>query len=161
MISMISAVTKNGVIGHHGSIPWHLPADLRYFKTQTVGHVVVMGRKTFESIVEVLGKPLPDRENVVLTRDTEYNPAGATVLHSIEEARERHPDFIVIGGATLYEQCMPIADRLYVTEVHTELIGDTYFPTIDPAVWTEVGREDHQADEKNQYDYSFVTYERI
>lgn len=161
MISMIAAVTDNGVIGHHGGIPWHMPADLRYFKSTTMGHTVVMGRKTLQNILDVLGTPLPGRENIVLSRDPEFSVDNVKTVSSIDEVREQYPDAMVIGGATLYEQFMPLASRLYMTEVHTTLEGDTYFPHIDMNVWAEVSREDHQADERNQYNYSFVTYERV
>lgn len=161
MISMIAAVTDNGVIGHHGGIPWHMPADLRYFKSTTMGHTVVMGRKTLQSILDVLGTPLPGRENVVLSHDPEFQVDEVKTVSSIDEVRTQYPDAMVIGGATLYEQFMPFAGRLYMTEVHTTLEGDTYFPHIDMNIWSEVSREDHHADERNQYDYSFVTYERL
>lgn len=160
MISMIAAVTDNGVIGHHGGIPWHMPADLRYFKTTTMGHTVVMGRKTLQNILDVLGTPLPGRDNVVLSHDPEFHVDGVTTVSSVEAVPTAYPDAMIIGGATLYEQFMPFAGRLYMTEVHTTLEGDTYFPHIDMQEWKEVFREDHTADERNQYDYSFVTYER-
>lgn len=158
---MIAAVTDDGVIGHHGGIPWHMPADLRYFKETTLGCTVVMGRKTFESILDVLGKPLPGRDNVVLTRNTDFRLDGVSTVSTVDAVRKQYPDAMIIGGATLYEQFMPYADRLYMTEVHTTLEGDTYFPHIDMNTWREVSREDHPADENNQYDYSFVTYERV
>lgn len=161
MISMIAAVTDDGVIGHHGGIPWHMPADLRYFKETTLGCTVVMGRKTFKSILDVLGKPLPGRDNVVLTRNTDFRLDGVSTVSTVDAVRKQYPDAMIIGGATLYEQFMPYADRLYMTEVHTTLEGDTYFPHIDMNTWREVSREDHPADENNQYDYSFVTYERV
>ena len=157
---MIAAVADNGVIGNHGGIPWHMPADLRYFKTTTMGHAVVMGHKTLQNILDVLGTPLPGRENVVLSHDPTFSVDGVKTVSSIDEAREQYPDAMVIGGATLYEQFMPYTGRLYMTEVHSTLEGDTYFPHIDMTVWTEVSREDHIADDRNQYDYSFVTYER-
>ena len=138
-----------------------MPADLRYFKTTTMGHTVVMGRKTLQNILDVLGTPLPGRENVVLSHDPGFSVEGVKTVSSIDEARELYPDAMIIGGATLYEQFMPFADRLYMTEVHTTLEGDTYFPHIDMNVWSEVAREDHKADERNQYNYSFVTYERV
>lgn len=158
---MIAAVTDNGVIGHHGSIPWHMPADLRYFKTTSMGHTVVMGRKTLQNILDVLGTPLPGRDNVVLSHDPAFHVDGVSTVGSVDDVRDQYTDAMIIGGATLYEQFMPFAGRLYMTEVHTTLEGDTYFPHIDMNVWSEVSREDHAADERNQYDYSFVMYERV
>ena len=160
MISMIAAVADNGVIGHHGGIPWHMPADLRYFKTTTMNNTVVMGRKTLQNILDILGTPLPGRTNVVLSHDSSFHVDDVATVGTVGQVLDQYPDAMIIGGETLYEQFMPYAGRLYITKVHTTLEGDTYFPPIDRDAWTEVWREDHTADEKNQYDYSLVTYER-
>ena len=158
-ISIIVAMDRNGVIGKDGSLPWYLSSDLKHFKKITMGKPIVMGRKTHESI----GRPLPGRENVVITSDKEYQAPGCTVLNSIEcvFAKFRHIDEIMImGGADLYKQLLAGADRIYLTEVHADLEGDTYFPEFDRESWEENERYDFRADEKNEYDYSFVILER-
>ena len=158
-ISIIVAMDRNGVIGKDGSLPWYLSSDLKHFKKITMGKPIVMGRKTHESI----GRPLPGRENVVITSDKEYQAPGCTVLNSIEcvFAKFRHIDEIMImGGADLYKQLLAGADRIYLTEVHADLEGDTYFPEFDRESWEEIERYDFRADEKNEYDYSFVILER-
>lgn len=129
MLSIIAAIAKNGVIGNQGKLPWHLPEDLKHFKETTLGHPIVMGRKTFESI----GKPLPGRENIVLTRDQTFQGKGVTVIHSLADAIENHPDeeIFVIGGAEIYQLALPLADKLYLTLIDQEFPGDTYFPAID------------------------------
>ncbi|MCD8509498.1 MAG: dihydrofolate reductase [Bacillus sp. (in: Bacteria)] len=160
MISMIAAMGKKNVIGFKGDMPWHLPNDLKYFKKVTTGHPVLMGRKTFESI----GKPLPNRKNLVLTRNEDFSPEGVEVLHSIEEVRplmEAEDEFFVIGGANLYEQLMPLADRLYITYIKASFEGDTFFPFIDDKEWKVVSSEEGLVDENNQYAHTFVVYERI
>ena len=158
-ISIIVAMDRNGVIGKDGSLPWYLSSDLKHFKKITMGKPIVMGRKTHESI----GRPLPGRENVVITSDKEYQAPGCTVLNSIEcvFAKFRHIDEIMImGGADLYKQLLAGADRIYLTEVHADLEGDTYFPEFDRESWEEIERYDFRADEKNEYNYSFVILER-
>jgi dihydrofolate reductase len=139
MISIIVAVARGGVIGADGRMPWHLPEDLRMFRKLTMGGVVVMGRKTFESI----GKPLPGRTNVVITRQTDFHPEGAEVVHSLGEALEKHPDCFIIGGAEIYRQALPLADRLYMTKIKTAYKGDTIFPKTDLRRWHRLSSEDH------------------
>jgi dihydrofolate reductase len=150
---VIVAVSDNGVIGRDGDLPWRLPEDLRHFKRTTLGHAVVMGRATWESI----GFPLPKRRNIVLTRNREYVAEGAEVAHSLEEAlvlaRETDPEPFVIGGATLYAEALPIATRLEITEVHRDVEGDTSFPEFDRAAFTEVKRSSHDG-------FDFVTWVR-
>lgn len=154
-ISLIVAMDRNRVIGNKGKLPWHISADLKNFKAITMGKPIIMGRKTHESI----GRPLPGRENVVITRDKNYKAEGCTVLHSLEEVFEKYnnlEEIMIMGGADLYEQTLDKANRIYLTEVHAEVEGDTYFPDFDREIREEIYRQDFKADEKNQYDYSFV-----
>lgn len=163
-VVIVAAVAENGIIGRDGGMPWHHPEDLAHFAETTMGHPVVMGRVTYESIVEDLGGPLPGRTNVVLTtRDLDL-PEGAVAVDSIAAAIETAGDVLaasgregsavyVAGGAAVYEQFLPRADRLVLTEIHDSPEGDTYFPVVDWTRWTEVDREDREA-------LSFVTYER-
>lgn len=159
-IALIAAMTENRVIGRENRLPWRLSADLRRFKSLTMGKPVIMGRKTYESI----GKPLPGRSNIVVTRDPDYRAQGCRVVHSLEQALEAaagHDEVMVIGGAQLYRQTLDRAERMYLTLVKTELDGDTLFPQIEMRHWRELERESHRADEKNEYDYDFVTLERV
>ena len=161
MISFIVAVTKNDVIGKDGGIPWYLPADLTHFKQTTVGHPIIMGRKTHESI----GRTLPDRYNVVITRQKNYLAAdGCVIVNSIEEALnlpkvKADSEVFIIGGAEIYNQTMPLADRIYLTRVHTKVEGDKFFK-FDESLWREISREEHQVDDKNKYSYDFIIQER-
>lgn len=158
-LSIIAAKAENGVIGKDNQLIWHLPADLKHFKELTTGGTLVMGRKTHESI----GRPLPNRRNVVVTRQSGYRSPGCEVVSSVEEAlRLCTPDdrVFIIGGAEIYRQTIHLAQTLYITLVHEKFGGDAVFPDIDPSVWEETSREDHAADEKNAYDYSFVVYQR-
>lgn len=161
MISMIAAVAENKVIGNKNTIPWHLPADFKYFKEATLGKTVVMGSNTFNSIG---GKPLPGRKHIILSNDPNYvPPEGCVVAHSIEEAMEltkAEPEVMICGGASVYKQFLPLAERLYLTYVHASPEGDTYFPEVNSAEWKEIKREDHKADGKNKFDYSFVVLEK-
>lgn len=159
MISFVVAMDRNRAIGLHNKLPWHLPADLNYFKRTTMGHPIIMGRKTFESI----GKPLPGRENVVLTRNTEYHAEGCVVLHTAEEAKARYFDreAFVIGGADIFSQFLPLADRLYITLIDHEFEADTFFSPIDEKQWRIVSEEPGVTNEKNPYSYAFRVYERI
>ena len=153
-------MAENGVIGRENRLPWRLPADLRRFKSVTMGKPVIMGRKTYESI----GKPLPGRSNIVVTRDPDYRAPGCQVVHSLEQALEAgagHAEVMVIGGAKLYRQALGRAQRMYLTLVRAEVEGDTLFPDIEPQQWRELERESHRADEKNQYDYDFVILQRV
>ncbi len=161
MISMISAVGENRVIGNKNQLPWHLPADFKYFKEQTLNKTVVMGLNTFKSIGE---KPLPDRKHIILNNDPNYvPPENCVVAHSIEEVVEMAkdiPEVMICGGASVYKQFLPLAQRLYLTYVHASPEGDTYFPEVNLTEWNEVKRADFKADEKNAFDYSFVILER-
>jgi dihydrofolate reductase len=159
------AAAENGVIGSNNSLPWHLPQDLRYFRQVTMGKPIVMGRKTFESI----GRPLPGRCNIVVSRNPDYSAAGVRLVASLEEAlvlaeqvaaSAGAPEAVVIGGAEIYALALPRADRLYLTRVHAAVQGDARLPPIDWDQWREVGRERHAADSDNPYDYSFLVYER-
>ena len=159
MISLIAAMDKNHLIGKNNDLPWRLPADLAYFKKVTMGNTIVMGRKTFESI----GKPLPGRENVIVTSQQDYKVEGASIVHSIEELLQLDKDskeLFVIGGARLYEQTLAHADRLYLTEIQEQFEGDAYFPAIDEYKWSVVSKTEGVKDEKNPYTYYFTVYER-
>ncbi|MEO1924531.1 MAG: type 3 dihydrofolate reductase [Gammaproteobacteria bacterium] len=158
-LSIIVAMDRNRVIGRGDTLPWHISADLKNFKKITMGNPIIMGRKTHESI----GRPLPGRENIILTRDKNYTSEGCTVLHSMDEIFEhcKEVDEVMItGGSEIYKLSLEQATRLYLTEVHTEIEGDTFFPEFDRSEWREVSREDHSSDEKNEFDYSFVLLER-
>jgi len=161
MISIISAVAENRVIGNKNALPWHLPADFKYFKEATLGKTIVMGLNTFKSIGE---KPLPDRKNIILNNDPNYvPPEGCFTAHSIDELLEMtksEPEVMICGGASVYKQFLPLANRLYLTYIHHNFEGDTYFPEFDINDWKEVKRIDNKADDKNKYDYSFVVLER-
>ena len=161
MISFIFAMDKNRVIGKDNQLPWHLPADLKFFKKTTMGHPIIMGRKTYESI----GKPLPGRENIIVTRNVHYHPEGCTVIHSFAElkklAAEKQEEVFVIGGAELFNTLFPIAERLYITMIAHEFAGDTYFPEFDESDWSLVSVEKGETDERNPYEYSYNIYERI
>jgi len=159
MISLIWAEDENGLIGRDGKLPWHLPADMAWFRRQTMDKPILMGRNTFESI----GKPLPGRTNLVLTHQTDYRAAACTVVHSMDEAKAAVPDageIMVIGGAGVYALALPEAMHLYVTQIHAEFEGDRWFPAFDRDQWHESSREDHAADERNLYDYSFAILDR-
>ena len=159
-ISLIAALDRNRVIGKDNTLPWHLPNDLKHFRDLTQGKPVIMGRKTYESI----GRPLPDRINIIITRDPQYTAAGCVITHSVEDALLAAGDakeIMVAGGAEIFRLFLPLVHRLYLTYIDAVVPGDAYFPTIAPAQWREVEREDHPADTTHQYSYSFVTLERI
>ncbi len=164
-LSVIVAVAENGVVGRNNALPWYIPADLQYFKRTTLGKPIVMGRKTFESI----GRPLPGRTNIVISSNPSYTAEGVSVVSSLPDALELAEqvalidgtdELMVIGGATIYEAAMPLADRLYVTEIHAGVEGDAYLSPVDWGNWEECARERHVAIEPNIYDFSFVVYER-
>ena len=164
-IALIWAMARNGVIGRDNKLPWYLPEDLKYFKRVTTGKPVIMGRKTYDSI----GRPLPNRTNIVVTRDASLNLEGVKVVTSLEDALDIAraesvisdvDEVIVMGGAEIYAQALPHADRLYVTLVHAEVEGDAVFPPINLDAYQELAREDFKAEGPNPYDYSFVVYER-
>lgn len=160
MIAMVAAATENGVIGRDNALPWKLPSDLQHFRDITEGKTVVMGSKTFQSIVQHRGKPLPNRKNVVLTRDTMFTYPGVTVLHDPQDVTTLADDIYVIGGAQIYKLLLDVADTIYLTEIHAVVDGDAFFPKLDSSVWHEIEREPHQADELNQYAFDFVTYKK-
>ncbi len=166
-LSIIVAMAENRVIGHAGGIPWHLPGDIEHFKFLTMGKPLIMGRKTFESI----GKPLPGRTNIVITRKTFYQEEGIHAVDGLERAldaakvvamMEKADEIMVIGGSRIYEMFLPTADRLYVTEVHREVHGDVYFPNFDRKAWRETSRQYHHAEEPgaDTPPYSFVVLDR-
>ncbi|KKU82015.1 MAG: Dihydrofolate reductase [Parcubacteria group bacterium GW2011_GWA1_47_8] len=159
MLSLIVAMDKNHLIGDSKKIPWHLPADFAYFKETTMGHPIIMGRATFESI----GRPLPGRKNIVLTRG-DFSYEGVLVAYSFDEARVLAGDIdevFVIGGAQVYTQALPVADRLHVTFVEGEFTGNTFFPKVDWSLWREVKSEKREADEHNLYAMRYAIFERI
>ena len=159
-VSLIVAMAKNRVIGTNNRLPWHLPADLKHFKTLTMGHHIVMGRNTYESI----GKPLPGRTSVVVTRNADYAPPGVMVVNSLEKAIlvcADDAEIFVIGGAEIYRQAISFADRIYLTKIDADISGDTHFPEFDSNSWLETERISHAPDEKNAYSYHFVVHDRI
>ncbi|MEH7224390.1 dihydrofolate reductase [Bacillus sp. JJ1566] len=160
MISLLVAMDKNQLIGRDNDLPWRLPADLAYFKRVTMGHPIIMGRKTYDSI----GRPLPGRENIIVTRDTSYTAEGCKVIHSIDEIvkmnEEIDQELFVIGGAEIFKAILPYSDRLYITEIEEEFEGDTYFPAFDKSLWKIISEEKGIRDEKNPYDYTFLVYEK-
>jgi dihydrofolate reductase len=158
-VSLIAAMAENRVIGINNRLPWHLPDDLKRFRRLTTGHSVIMGRKNYESI----GKPLPQRRNIVVSRRPDYQAPGCVVVQSLEEALTAAKDeseVFIIGGAEIYRQMMPTADRLYLTLVHADVDGDTFFPEFDVDLWQETMRERHEPDDRHCFAYSFITYER-
>jgi len=159
-LSIIVAMNKNQVIGKDGALPWHISSDLKNFKKITMGKPILMGRKTHESI----GKPLPGRENIILTENQNYLSAGCVVKNTLDEALlycENASEVMVMGGATLYEQTLNKAEKLYITEiVDTSVDGDIFFPEYDHSQWLEISRDSFKADENNEYDYNFTVLER-
>jgi dihydrofolate reductase len=165
-VALIVAMARNRVIGKDNTMPWHLPEDLRYFKRVTLGKPVIMGRNTYESI----GKPLVQRPNIIVSRNPDYRVDGATVVQSLDAAlalgaallRDAGPDseLMIIGGAQIYAQALPLAQRLYLTEVHAEPAGDASFPQFDRSQWQEVAREEHAACVRNPYAYDFLVLDR-
>ncbi|MFT5486547.1 MAG: dihydrofolate reductase [Paracoccaceae bacterium] len=165
-VALIVAAAENGVIGRDGGLPWRLSGDLRYFKSVTMGKPIIMGRKTFESI----GRPLPGRPNLVVSRNPDFSADGVEVFSDLEAAVAHagtlvddlaDDDVMVIGGAGLYRAALAIAGRIYLTEVHAAVVGDVTFPAFDRADWVETSRERHSAGEKDEFDHSFVVLERV
>ena len=159
-IALIVAMAENRVIGRNNQLPWHIRADLRHFRKLTMGRPIIMGRRTHESI----GRPLPGRDNIVISTDRHYQADGCEVVHSIDQALEAAGDCeeaMIIGGANLYRQTLETADRLYLTLVKAAPEGDTWFPVIEPQQWREIERETHKADEHNDFDYDFVVLDRL
>lgn len=165
--ALIVAMAQNRVIGRNNALPWHLPGDLRYFRQTTMGKPVIMGRKTWDSI----GRPLPGRMNLVVTRNTEWPvPQGASKAESLGTALVKAEaqaeldgmdEVMVIGGGQIYADALPWIDRMYVTLVHAEVEGDAFFPEVNWDEWEEIGREDFSASDDNPYDYSFIVYQRL
>ena len=156
MIKIIVATSKNKVIGNNNELIWKLSSDLKRFKELTTGHPVVMGRKTYESI----GKPLPNRRNIIITRNLEYEVNGCEVVSSLEEALLlTNNDCFIIGGGEIYKQSLEVADKMYLTLVHKDFEGDTTFPELGKE-WATIDTKDFDADEKNEYNYSFIEYDR-
>lgn len=175
-ISLIAAMAQNRVIGRNNAegkpdLPWHLPDDFAYFKKTTLGHAIIMGRKSFDA----LGRPLPKRTNIVVTRNEAFQPEGVTVVKTMEEAlavgqrleAERAsaegitPELFMIGGGEIYKAALPTATRLYLTEIQRTYEGDTYFPEFDRAEWREVSRHHHPADSRHETAFDFVVYEKL
>jgi dihydrofolate reductase len=160
-IGLVAALSRNQVIGRDNALPWHLPADLKRFKAITLGKPIIMGRKTYDSI----GRPLPGRQNIVISRNPDFTADGVTVVENIDaaiEAAREAPEVMVIGGATIYYQFLPRADRLYLTVVHTQIDdGDAFFPAYNRREWRLTREETHPADEQNPHPYSFMTWQRI
>ncbi len=159
MISLIWAMTRTGVIGKNNTLPWRLPADLQQFRRLTTGHHIIMGRKNYEDI----GKPLPGRTSIVVTRQEGYAAPGCVVVHTVEQALKtagQDTEIFIIGGADIYRQTLSIAQRLYVTEIDADIAGDVYFPDFDRSTWYEVSRAYHAPDAQNPYPYSFILLER-
>ena len=163
---MISALAKNGVIGNKNKLPWHLPADFKWFKEKTLNKIIVMGLNTFKSIGE---KPLPSRKHIILHHNVYKVPENCFLAKSIDEALDiakklstetGENEIMICGGSSIYKQFLPMADRMYLTYIHQDFEGDTFFPKFDMKDWQEVSRENHQSDENNKYAYSFVILER-
>lgn len=160
-ISIIAALSTNNVIGRDGGLPWDLPDDLKFFKDTTKGHPIIMGRRNFASI----GRPLPKRRNIVVTRQGGLTIDGCDVVSSLQEAvdlasEEETEEIFIIGGGEIYAQALPLCDRLYLTHVDAEIEGDVYFPEVEYTEWQEVSREHHEADERHAYAFDIVVYDK-
>ena len=164
MISIIVAVANNNVIGKDNTLIWHLPADMKFFKEKTSGHCIITGRKNYESIPEKF-RPLPNRTNIVITRQKNYEAPGAIMVGSIEEAIEKAKqttdnEIFIIGGAEIYKQALPYVDKIYFTKIYHEFNGDVFFPKIETSEWKETSRTKGFIDEKNKYEHDFITFEK-
>ena len=158
-LSIIVAISANNAIGKDNQLLWHLPADLKHFKEITSGHTIIMGRKTYESI----GKPLPNRRNIVITRQEDLTIAGVEIVHSLADAVtlcEKDLELFIIGGAEIYQHALPETNRIYLTTVHKDYDADVFFPQLTVNDWTTVNQEYHETDEKNSVAYTFSTLER-
>lgn len=165
LISLIAAVARNHVIGKDNDLPWHLPDDMKYFMQTTRGHHVLMGRKNYQSIPQKF-RPLPDRVNMVVTHQADFSAPGCLVIHSIEEgialARTAgEPELFIIGGAEIFDQSLPLADRLYLTEIDAEVKGDAHFPAVKRSRWKIIKTHHHPADERHAFAFDFVVYEKL
>lgn len=159
-ITLIAAMSENRVIGRDNDLAWHLPDDLKRFKELTRGHHVIMGRKTYESV----GRPLPGRTNIVVTNQKDYKAPGCIIVHTLKEAiqkAENDSQPYVIGGGKIYDQALPLADTLELTQLHAKVEGDTYFPEVDTSKWQIVAKESHPADDKHEFAFDFLTYQRV
>lgn len=155
--SIIVAKAENNIIGKDNGLIWHMPQDLKHFRSTTMGHYIIMGRKTFEATQ----KPLPGRTSIVITRNKEYKAEGCLIVNNIEEAfrlgmENKQEEVFILGGGEIYKQAMDLADKIYLTEIKQTFEGDTYFPEIDDRKWQEIKREEFKADDKNPHDYAFV-----
>lgn len=164
MVSLIAALSSNRVIGRNNDLPWHLPDDMKYFMQTTKGHHVIMGRKNYDSIPEKF-RPLPNRTNIVVSRQANLKLQQCVVVHSLKEGldlarKAGESETFIIGGSAIYQLGLPFADRLYLTEIRAELHGDTFFPAFNITEWKEVSRTPHKADERHAYPFDFVIYER-
>ena len=164
IISLIAALSQNRVIGKNNDLPWHLPDDMKYFMQTTKGHHVIMGRKNYDSIPEKF-RPLPNRTNIVVTRQKNFAAPNCIVTNSMEEAlaiakKSNEPEVFIIGGSEIYNQGLPLANKLYLTEIHATIEGDTYFPAFDKSQWNEVSRTHHLSDERHKFPFDFVVFER-
>jgi dihydrofolate reductase len=164
IISLIAALTENHVIGKNNDLPWRLPDDMKFFMESTSGHHVIMGRKNYDSL-PLKFKPLPNRTNIVVTRQPNFEAPGCCVVHSFADAlavaqKNNEPEVFVIGGAEIYKQSLPLSHRLYLTEIKTILEGDTYFPYFSKENWKEISRVSHASDQRHAYPFDFVIYER-
>tara|TARA_B110000503_G_scaffold143771_1_gene248358 strand:+ start:6972 stop:7472 length:501 start_codon:yes stop_codon:yes gene_type:complete len=160
-ISLIVAASENNVIGRDNDLPWKLPIDMKFFVQTTKGHSILMGRKNLESF----GRLLPNRTNILLTRDRNYQFEGAEIFYDLQKAiafakEIEEEELMVIGGGEIYRQCMPFADRIYLTRVHAEIEGDVYFPQLDSSIWKLKSEEYHEKDEKHNYAFTFQKFER-
>ena len=154
------AAAENGAIGKDNQLLWHLPNDLKFFKRTTTGHPIIMGRKTYDSV----GKPLPNRRNIVITRQPDYVIDGAEVVHSLAEALAlcaTAAEVFIVGGAEIYRQALSVARQVYLTRVHAHVEGDSFFPALDEKEWTLMAAENHPKDERHAYSYTFMKYERL
>jgi dihydrofolate reductase len=162
IVSLVVAVAENQVIGKDGKLPWNLPNDLKHFRELTTGKPVIMGRKTFVSI----GKPLPNRENIVITRQPHLHLSGCIIVHSLKEAlryAEKQigaKEAFIIGGGEIFTEALSLADRVYLTRVHGTFEGDAYFPALDPDEWEAVDKDEHEEDQQHMHAYTFLLYER-
>lgn len=164
IISLIAALAKNRVIGKNNDLPWRLPDDMKYFMETTKGHCVIMGRKNYDSL-PLKFRPLANRTNIVITRQQNFKAEGCIVVHSMEDAlnvarQHQEKEVFVMGGAEIYAQALPLAHRLYLTQIDATIEGDTFFPAVDLGVYKELSRRKHSADQKHPYAFDFVVYER-
>lgn len=165
IVSAIAALSENRVIGKKNDLPWKLPDDMKFFMNTTKGHHVIMGRKNYDSLKGKF-KPLPDRTNIVITRQGELDAPGCVVLHDIAEGlrlanKNGERECFIIGGAEIYQLAMPHTNRLYLTEIKAQIDGDTFFPEINQSEWKEISRQQHPADDKHAYAFDFVVYDKI